>query len=197
MPDGRIDSLLFRYQLAPTDGVTAIVSLATEDGPDPSMILDIDCFVRKSFPTDEDALRRQLRKVRDAKNRIFFASLTTEAIERFNLRDLALLEAFCDCSESDWDGYGAAPANALSMEWARKVLEALPSCLGVPEVAFEPDGDAGLEWWRGPDMVLSVSVGRNGELRYAARLNAARTIGTEIFADGLPKRLVEAAYELV
>ena len=112
-------------------------------------------------------------------------------------RDLALLEAFSDCSESDWDGYGAAPANSLSMEWARKVLEALPSCLGVPEVAFEPDGDAGIEWWRGPDRVLSVSVGRNGELRYAARLNAARVIGTEVFADGLPKRLVEAAYELV
>ena len=83
VPAGRIDSLLFRYQLAPTDGVTAIVSLATQDGPEPSMILDIDCFVRKSFPTDEDALRRQLRKVRDAKNRIFFASLTKEAIERF------------------------------------------------------------------------------------------------------------------
>ena len=83
VPDGRIDSLLFRYQLAPTDGVRAIVSLATEDGPEPSMILDIDCFVRRSFPTDEDALQRQLRKVRDAKNRIFFRSLTTKAIERF------------------------------------------------------------------------------------------------------------------
>lgn len=83
VPDGRMDSLLFRYQLAPTDGVTAIVSLATGDGPDPSMILDIDCFVRKSFPTDDDALQRQLRKVRDAKNRIFFGSLTPETIERF------------------------------------------------------------------------------------------------------------------
>ena len=83
VPDGRIESLLFRYQLAPTDGVTAIVSLATEDGPDPSMILDIDCFVRKSLPTDEDVLQRQLRKVRAAKNRIFFRSLTIEAIERF------------------------------------------------------------------------------------------------------------------
>lgn len=83
VPDGRIDSLLFRYQLAPTNGVTAIVSLATEEGADPSMILDIDCFVRRSLPTDEDGLHRQLRKLRDAKNRIFFRSLTTEAIERY------------------------------------------------------------------------------------------------------------------
>ena len=112
-------------------------------------------------------------------------------------RDLALAEAFHECSQPDWDGYGAVPANELSTAWARKVLSAFPDCLGVPDIAFEPDGDAGLEWWRGPDRVLSVSVGRNGELRYAARLNAARAIGTEVFADGLPKRLVEAAYELV
>ena len=112
-------------------------------------------------------------------------------------RDLALAEAFRECSQPDWDGYGAEPANELSMEWTRRVLATFPDCLGVPDIAFEPDGDAGLEWWRGPDRVLSVSVGRNGELRYAARLNAARVIGTEVFADGLPKRLVEAAYELV
>lgn len=112
-------------------------------------------------------------------------------------RDWALVEAFHECSQADWDGYGAAPANQLSMARAREVLAAFPDCLGVPDIAFEPDGDAGLEWWRGPDRVLSVSVGRNGELRYAARLNAARVIGTEVFADGLPKRLVEAAYELV
>ena len=112
-------------------------------------------------------------------------------------RQIALSEAFRDCSEPDWDGYGAAPASDLSTWWAQQVLAAFPSRLGVPEIAFEPDGDAGLEWWRGPSRVLSVSVGRNGELRYAARLNAARIIGTEMFADGLPKRLVDTAYDLI
>ena len=112
-------------------------------------------------------------------------------------REAALDEAFEDCSEADWDGYGAAAANELSTQWARKVLAVLPTRLGVPEIAFEPDGDAGLEWWRGADRVLTVSVGRNGELRYAARLNAARIIGTGMFADGLPKRLSETALKLV
>ena len=112
-------------------------------------------------------------------------------------REAALDEAFEDCSEADWDGYGAAPADRSSMEWAREVLAAFPTRLGVPEIAFEPDGDAGLEWWRGPDRVLTVSVGRNGELRYAARLNAARIIGTEMFANGLPQRLAETATKLV
>lgn len=112
-------------------------------------------------------------------------------------RESALDRAFEDCSGADWDGYGAAPADELSREWASKVLAAFPTRLGVPEVAFEPDGDAGLEWWRGPGRVLTVSVGRNGEIRYAARLNSARIIGTGMFADGLPQRLAETAIKLV
>ena len=81
--DGRMEAFFYRYQLAPIDGVSAIVSLATEEGPDASVILDIDCFVRKSFSTDTETLRLQLPKVRDAKNRVFFKSLTSEAIGRF------------------------------------------------------------------------------------------------------------------
>ena len=84
------------------------------------------------------------------------------------------------------------------MGWARKVLSILPDCLGVPEIAFEPDGDAGLEWSQEAGRVLSVSIGRNGELRYAARLGAARFIGTVAFAyDGLPSCVVDAACKLV
>lgn len=111
-------------------------------------------------------------------------------------RESALERAFHECSQANWDGYGAAPANQSAMEWARRLLAALPRRVGVPEIAFEPDGDAGLEWWQGPDKVLFVSVGSNGELRYAARLNTARIVRTEMFAQGLPRRLVETALEL-
>ncbi|MYA40771.1 MAG: hypothetical protein F4Z31_03310 [Gemmatimonadetes bacterium] len=111
-------------------------------------------------------------------------------------QESALERAFRECSQANWDGYGAAPASESAMEWARRLLAALPRRVGVPEVAFEPDGDAGLEWWRGPDRVLCVSVGRNGELRYAARLNTARIVRTEMFARRLPRHLVETALEL-
>jgi uncharacterized protein (TIGR04255 family) len=83
VPDGTIDALLFRYQLAPLEGVTGIVTLATEDSAEPSMVLDIDCFVRRSLPSDEETLKRHLPRLRDAKNRIFFGSLTPAALERF------------------------------------------------------------------------------------------------------------------
>ena len=112
-------------------------------------------------------------------------------------RESALEDALRDCSQADWDGYGAAPANKLSAEWAGKALDAFPPQLGVPEIAFEPDGDVGLEWWQTSDRVLSVSVGTNGEVRYAARLGGARLAGTEMLTDGLPQRLIETALKLV
>lgn len=82
-PDGTMANFLFRYELAPANGVTAVVSLATEDALESSVILDIDCFVRESLPPERETLQRFLSRVRDAKNRIFFRSLTDEAIARY------------------------------------------------------------------------------------------------------------------
>lgn len=80
--EGRMEAFLFRYQLAVGDGATAVVSLATADSPEQAVILDIDCFVRRSLsPTDSKMIRRYLEKVRDSKNRIFFRALTQQAIE--------------------------------------------------------------------------------------------------------------------
>ncbi len=83
VPDGEVDKLYYRYQLVPSGGVTAIVSLATEDADERAMILDIDCFVRKPLPLHTDILRRELSKLRSAKNRVFFCTLTEDAIARF------------------------------------------------------------------------------------------------------------------
>jgi len=75
---GQIDSLFLRYQLAPRDGVTAIVSLATEESDQAAMIFDIDCFVRKPLPADPETLVLYLDRVRNAKNRVFFGTLTRD-----------------------------------------------------------------------------------------------------------------------
>ena len=109
---------------------------------------------------------------------------------------LALSEAVKECSVPDWDGYGAAPANPMSASWAEKVVAAFPPGLGVPHFSFDPDGDALLEWFVASDRVLSVSVGADGELRYAARISGFKKTGIEIFADALPSDLAETAYRL-
>ena len=120
--------------------------------------------------------------------------------ERAQLRERrreALREAFQDCSQPNWDGYGADPADPWAAAWGADVLDAFPDGLGIPEIAFEPDGAAGLEWWRGPDKTLAVSVGPDGEVSFAARLGNDRVSGTAVFADGLSNDLVAAAYRLI
>lgn len=67
----------------PMNGVSVIVSLATEEDPDASVILDIDCFIKRSFETEPEVLGLQLPKLRDAKNRVFFGSLTSKVIGEF------------------------------------------------------------------------------------------------------------------
>jgi hypothetical protein len=105
---------------------------------------------------------------------------------------LALDEAVRECSEYDWDGYGAAPASELSVEWAGRMLEVVPSTMPSPEVAFDPGGDVLFEWISDHERVLSVSIGTAGEVRFALRTPAAKLTGIEAFTDALPPGLAYA-----
>lgn len=107
-----------------------------------------------------------------------------------------MAEALRDCSRSDWDGHGADPADPLSAEWAEAAVGLLLPLLGLPHYAFDPQGDAIVEWSWPPDRSLELSVGRNGELRYAARVGGSRFTGIEPFAGALPPGLLDLARRL-
>lgn len=108
----------------------------------------------------------------------------------------ALREAFLECSEPDWDGHGALPADPLSATWAEYAVASLLPLLGLPHYSFDPHGDALMEWHRALDRTLDLSVGNNGELRYAARIGGANVTGVEQFAEALPPGLVSVARRL-
>ena len=122
--------------------------------------------------------------------------LEAEYGQRIQESRLALSNAVRECSVPDWDGYGAAPANPMSAAWAEKVVTAFPRSLGIPHFSFDPDGEALLEWIVAKDRVLSVSVGADGEIRYAARISGFKRTGIEVFADALPTGLAETACRL-
>lgn len=105
---------------------------------------------------------------------------------------LALDEAVHECDVENWDGYGAAPANPLSVHWAGLLLEALPRSAAAPDVAFDPVGNAVLEWSPSRGRVLSINVGRAGELRFAMRTPTSKLTGIETLTDGLPGGLAQA-----
>lgn len=108
----------------------------------------------------------------------------------------ALYEAFRDCSKPDWDGHGALPADWLSASWAEYAIAPLLPILGLPHYSFDPYGDALVEWYRAADRTLDLSVGNNGELRYAGRIGGARVNGIEQFAEAVPPGLLSVALRL-
>lgn len=90
------------------------------------------------------------------------------------------LNAVCaECSELNWDGYGALPVLPETHQNARSFLETLPLGSPAPSVGAEPDGHLSLEWHSTGRKTLSVSIAPDGNLHYAAIIGPFTRFGTE------------------
>ena len=96
-----------------------------------------------------------------------------------------------DCKQPNWDGYGAVPVEQETYRNAYELIEALP--LGCPlptSFGAEPDGHLALEWHRHPRWTLSVSVGLDGTLHYAALLGIEDPRGSCLFDGKISETLL-------
>ncbi|HRH68002.1 MAG TPA: hypothetical protein PLB89_00710 [Flavobacteriales bacterium] len=107
------------------------------------------------------------------------------ALDRRSLEQASteLETVFAECSQPNWDGHGAQPVHFLTYEKTRTFLENLPSSAGVPEVNADPDGELVLEWRRGGNRLLSISIALNGRLTFIYRNGAKRMRDTLWFLD--------------
>ena len=97
-----------------------------------------------------------------------------------------------EASATGWDGYRGNPSNLSSYQLARRFLASLPTTLPVPEVAIDPDGDIGFDWYLDSKHLYTVSIGANGRLAYAGVFGSgARTHGTEVFDDNVPEVVIQ------
>ena len=95
-----------------------------------------------------------------------------------------------ECAHPGWDGDGADPVLPSTIDQAVKLLRALPPGLSRPTLGVEPDGKSTFEWYTSPKQVLSVSVGSDGNLYFAALLGAARHFGREPFFGDMPDEIL-------
>lgn len=98
-----------------------------------------------------------------------------------------LMEVAEESGAENWDGYGGAPVLAETCRTAYSFLDALPLGTPAPSVAAEADGNLSFEWYLNPDWVLSVSIGPDGMLYYAAILGSGKRSGTEPFFGEVPQ----------
>ena len=104
----------------------------------------------------------------------------------------ALRNAIAECSEDDWDGYGAKRIDGKSYEESLRFLDILPGTIPTPEVAVDPDGMVAFEWHEEPRWVFSVSFETNGAIAYAGLFGNSKTHGTEYFGQALPQSILDS-----
>jgi hypothetical protein len=96
-----------------------------------------------------------------------------------------------ECSEDNWDGYGAKSFDIVSFCVAANFLLLLPSNFQKPEINVDPDGEVALEWFNGANKVFSVSFSNNGNLSYAGLFGINKAHGTEYFENEIPETILE------
>lgn len=116
-------------------------------------------------------------------------SMSLSYTESRRSRSLAieeLLSVFSECSYDNWDGYGASAVLKASKETAIEFLNALPRFIDNPEISADSDGEISLEWYKGPDITLSISVSSNRRLSYAGVFESSKVHGIENFGLQIP-----------
>lgn len=92
-----------------------------------------------------------------------------------------LLDVAKETSTAGWDGEKADPVSEESLRHAMSFLKSLPWGTKAPSISAEPDGYLTLEWYSSPTRVLSISVGAEQELHYAALIGSATIHGKDFF----------------
>jgi hypothetical protein len=103
----------------------------------------------------------------------------------------ALVEVYKECSEANWDGYGASPASKDSIFESLKFMNLMPSFFPMPQIVPEPSGEIGLEWYKGKRLIFVISFSGKGMITYAGIFGSNKIHGTEYFGYVIPKIIIE------
>lgn len=102
-----------------------------------------------------------------------------------------------ECSEADWDGYGANPASIEACQKVIRLIELLPRSISLPEASIDPDGEVALDWVTLPQRRLSLSISHSGRISYAWLDGGKKGHGVEELVEGrLPERLLNEILQL-
>jgi hypothetical protein len=136
-------------------------------------------------------LSKESQWLEDALNALFDFKDSVSTLGESRQSTLSALDALAEASDrDDWDDFGSSAVEPSTYEYARSFVRMLNIRSPAPEVSVDADGEIAFEWDNGPRRVLSVSVGRDGTLSYAALLGWNKSYGTARLAETLPWEIV-------
>jgi hypothetical protein len=101
-------------------------------------------------------------------------------------------EVAAECRSPNWDGYGAQPIRQAAKEQAQRFLSLLPARSRRPDPVPDPEGNIALSWDFGPGRTLTIDVGDDGTLTYAALLGGGmKRHGVEQLSGHIPEVILE------
>ncbi|MDC0935224.1 hypothetical protein OAS39_02980 [Pirellulales bacterium] len=110
-----------------------------------------------------------------------------------------LAQVFQECSEPDWGGDGSLPITHDAYGYAEGFLRALPFGFPLPSVGPDPRGLIAFDWDPSDDYSLTVTIGPDGDMTFAAHLGTqSRRRGSEFFDGDVPidiRKLIEDLYD--
>jgi len=95
-----------------------------------------------------------------------------------------------ECSDKNWDGYGAEPIDKDYKDIVEKLLNAFPQYIPTPDILPEPDGEISLEWNISKNKVFYISINKNNKLSYAYINNGKKSTGVGIFDKNIPETII-------
>jgi len=147
--------------------------------------------INSGVSSESTTVRIRLRKVRRRNWQSYTMGL--------RLADLIdnLIEVYKECSEENWDGYGAKPITRKVYHEALHLIALLPPSLPLPNIVPEPDGSIGFEWYKEKRNIFVISIGGNNIINFAGLFGDVNKIhGTEFYADSLPQIVNESLQRL-
>lgn len=114
--------------------------------------------------------------------------ISKPCLDKINVLD----KAFGECSMPNWDGYDALPLKTESYIDIRAFIELLPS-LSLPllDIVPEPNGDIGLEWHIGRNMLFNIGFSGRGRISYAGIFGFDTAYGVTYFSGLLPPIIID------
>ena len=97
--------------------------------------------------------------------------------------------AYKDASTDNWDGYQAFKAEPSALPYAFEFLNLLPLSTPFPEIAIDNYGEIAIEWDYGSRKVISIRVGKDGTLTFAALDGYNSVHGVETLQDAIPETI--------
>lgn len=95
-------------------------------------------------------------------------AIAWEPVVTASLRDIASTSSL-----ANWDGFGATAVSEQTLSQTKAVLEALqfllPGATPPPDISAESDGEICIDWTVDSNRTISISIGDQGTINFAAR----------------------------